>query len=73
MSGCARVGPVVHLCSRVPGGRQCGVDDHVHRHQVRHRVVGGPHGPQDALTGLVNMREGMRDMQTTSGTRMELK
>ena len=62
--GCVRVwgGPVVHLCSRVPGCGQRGVDDHVHRHQVGHRVVGGPHGPKNALPGLVITREGKEEL-----------
>lgn len=36
----------------VPASSQGQVDDYVHRNQVGHRVIVGPHGAQDALTRL---------------------
>lgn len=48
-SASPRVSPV-H--SSVPASSQGEVDDHVHRDQIRHRIVVGSHGAQDPLPGL---------------------
>lgn len=52
-----RLQPVEPLWTRVPSCGQRGVDDHVHRHQVSHCIIGCPHCTQDALTSLDEAKE----------------
>lgn len=48
--------PVGCLWPRVPRRCQRRVDDHVHRNQVGHGVIGSPHCAQDPFTGLLKVQ-----------------
>lgn len=45
---------------RVPASSQRQVDDHVHRDQISHCIVAGPHGAQDALPRLITQQRYQR-------------